>query len=97
MAEVAVAAEWRTVAGSTPCPGCERGPIPTGGRALVFRRGPRGTDRLFGQTFHGYVCLRRRAEECAWEESRSPDRAEAYRAVEQWAADEDRRRRLGPR
>lgn len=96
MAGTAVVTEWRTVPGPTPCPGCARGAIPTGGRALVFRRGPRGTERLIGQSFHGFPCLRRRAEEYAWDDPGDGRRSEAYREVERWAADQERRRHLPP-
>lgn len=92
-----VQVEWRHVAGSVVCAGCDRGPIPAGTRALYFRRGPRGTDRIIGQSFHGYACLGRRAEECAWEEEgRGSGRSEAYREVERWASEEERRRRSVP-
>ena len=92
-----VEVEWRSLPGSAACPGCARGFIPAGSRALHFRRGPRGTDRLIGQTFHGFACLRSRAEQCAWEEDgRGSPRAEAYRDVERWAAEKDRLRRQGP-
>lgn len=97
MAGGLILAEWRTLPGSAPCPGCDRGTILSGARALVYRRGPRGTDRLIGQNFHGFACLARRADQCAWEEpDRGSDRADAYREVERWAADQDRRRRQTP-
>ncbi|HYK92490.1 MAG TPA: hypothetical protein VEY07_00400 [Thermoplasmata archaeon] len=97
MAASGVEVDWRSLPGPAACPGCEREAIQPGRRALVFRRGPRGTDRLIGQAFHGFECLALRAGQCAWEEQdRGSGRAEAYRLVERWATDQARLRRIPP-
>ncbi|MCI4337513.1 MAG: hypothetical protein L3K17_10095 [Thermoplasmata archaeon] len=89
-----VEVEWVSLPGPASCTGCARTLIPTGSRAMRLRRGPRGTERLFGAVFHGYACLANRSTECASDEERNGSgRDESYRELEYWARNQDRSHR----